>query len=116
VRYTNNAVIQSIQGMPPEQAQSEGASGSASIGGLWIAPQALANLRTQQVIERHDIVGTTILVSNAGAGIVTLSEIGPLHRMDWTYQTNTGMLSGVTLTQQIGMAQITHTLRLSGQQ
>ncbi|MBN2313770.1 MAG: hypothetical protein JXM79_07550 [Sedimentisphaerales bacterium] len=116
VRFTNNAVIQSIQGMPPEQAQSEGASGCASIGGLWIPPQTLANLRTQQVIERHDLVGTTTIVSNAGPGIVTLTETGPTHRMDWTYDTSTGMLSGVTLTQQIGLAQITHTLRLSGQQ
>jgi hypothetical protein len=116
MRYTNNGVIRSIQGMPPEQAQQEGASGSASIGGLWIPPKALAKLRTHQVIERHKLLGTTILVSNAGSGIVTISETGPLHRLDWTYETITGMLSGVTLTQQMGMAQITHNLRLSGQQ
>ena len=116
IRYTNHGTIQSIQGMPPEQAQQEGASGNASIGGIWIPIQALRNLRTQQVIERHDLVGTTTLVSNAGGGYVTLTETGPLHRLDWTYETTTGMLSGVNLTQQIGLAQITHTLRLSGQQ
>ncbi|MFC1636731.1 hypothetical protein ACFL5Z_18030 [Planctomycetota bacterium] len=116
MRFTNNAVIQSIQGMPPEQAQQEGASGNASIGGIWISTQALRNLRTQQVIERHDLVGTTTIVSSAGGGYVTLTETGPLHRLDWTYETTTGMLSGVNLTQQIGLAQITHTLRLSGQQ
>ena len=43
-------------------------------------------------------------------------ETGPLHRMDWTYDARTGMLSATTLTQQIGLAQITHTLRLTGQQ
>ena len=116
MRFTNHAVIQSIQGMPPEQAQQEGASGSASIGGIWISPQALRNLRTQQIIERHDLVGTTTIVSSAGGGYITLTETGPLHRLDWTYETTTGMLSGLILTQQMGLAQITHTLRLSGQQ
>ncbi|OHB77410.1 MAG: hypothetical protein A2Z25_01235 [Planctomycetes bacterium RBG_16_55_9] len=113
VRFTNHIVIQSIQGMPPEQAQQESASGSASIGVLWIPPEALASLRPQQVIERHDLVGTTIAVSNAGQGFVTLSETGPLHRIDSTYDTRTGILSAITLTQQIGLATITHNLRLT---
>jgi hypothetical protein len=116
VRFTNHGIIQSIQGMPPEQAQQEGACGSATVGGLWISPKALANLRPQQVIERHDLVGTTITVSIVGPGSVTLSEIGPQHRIDSTYDTGTGMLSAVTLTQQIGLATITHSIRLAGQQ
>jgi hypothetical protein len=116
VRFTNNGVIQSIQGMPPEQARQEGACGSATIGGLWIPPEALGNLRTHQTIQKHDLVGTIISVSSAGQGFVTLSEAGPLHRLDWTYDTSTGMLSTVTITHQIGLAQITHNLRLIGQQ
>jgi len=51
VRFTNHFVIQSIQGMPPEQAQQEGACGGATVGGFWISPEGLANLRPQQVIE-----------------------------------------------------------------
>ena len=116
VRVVNNGVIQSIQGMPPEQAQSQGASGIASIGGLWIAPEALAKLRPQQIIEHHNLIGTSIAVSNVSPSLVTITETGPLHRIDTTYNTTTGILSAITITQQIGMAQITHNLRLSGQQ
>ena len=116
VRFTTSGTIQSIYGMPPEQSRQDGACGNASVGGLWIPPRALANLSPQQVIERHDLTGTTIAVSNVGQGAVTISETGPLHRIDSSYNASTGMLSAATLTQQIGMATISHSIRLSGQQ
>jgi hypothetical protein len=116
VRFTNRFSIESLPGMPPEQAQQEGASGTASIGGLWIPSEALVSLRPGQVIETNDKVGTTVTVSQVRQGSVVISEVGPLHRADWTYDARTGMLSATTLTQQIGLAQITHSLQLTGQQ
>ncbi len=116
VRFTNHFVIESFQGMPPEQALQEGACGSATIGGLWISPEALTNLRPRQVIESNELVGTTITVGETGQDYVTLSETGPLHRIDCTYDVRTGMLSAMTLTQQIGLARITHSIRLANQQ
>lgn len=116
LRFTNHFVIESLPGMPPEEALQEGACGSAAVGGLWISPDALANLRPQQLIESNEPVGTTVAVSQVGQGFVTLSEVGPLHRIDCTYNTRTGMLSAMTLTQQIGLAQITHSIQLTGQQ
>ncbi|MBN2271844.1 MAG: hypothetical protein JXN61_14600 [Sedimentisphaerales bacterium] len=116
LRFTNRFVIETYAGMPPEQAVQEGACGSAAIGGLWISPKALANLRPQQVIETNNIVGTTVAVSQVGPGSVTISEAGPLHRIDWTYDRRTGILSAMTLAQQIGLAQLTHSIQLAGQQ
>ncbi len=116
LRFTNHFVIESLPGMPPEEALQEGACGSAAVGGLWISPDALARLRPQQVIESNDLVGTTVTVSQVGQGFVTLSEVGPLHRIDCTYDKRTGILSAMTLTQQIGLAQITHSIQLAGQQ
>jgi hypothetical protein len=116
VRFTNHFVIQSIQGMPPEQAAQDGASGGASVGGLWIPPAALSSLRPGQVIETNGKVGTSVVVSDIRPGFVTLSEIGPLHRADSTYDTRTGILSATTLTQQIGLGRITHRIQLVGQQ
>lgn len=116
VRFTNYGVIQSLYGMPPEQARQDGACGSATVGGLRISPEALANLHPQQIIERHDLIGMTIAVSNVGQGAVTLTETGPMHRIDSAYDASTGTLSAVTLTQQIGLATITHSIRLTGQQ
>ena len=76
----------------------------------------LASLRPRQVIESNDLVGTTVAVSEVGLGSVMLSEVGPLHRIDCTYDARTGMLSAMTLVQQIGLAQITHSIQLVGQQ
>jgi hypothetical protein len=116
VRYTNRFLFQSLPGMPPNDAIQEGACGAASIGGLWIPPEGLARLKPRQTIETNERVGTTVTVSQVSPGSVTLTETGPQHRADWTYDARTGMLSATTLTQQIGLAKITHTLRLSGQQ
>ena len=116
VRFTNRFLFESLPGMPPNDALQEGACGAATIGGLWIAPEAMANLRPGQVIETNDKVGTTVTVSEVRPGAVTISETGPLHRNDCTYDAKTGMLSATTLVQQIGLAQITHRLQLAGQQ
>jgi hypothetical protein len=116
VRFTNRFLFESLPGMPPNEALQDGACGSATIGGLWISPEALAGLRPGQVIETNDKVGTTVTVSDVRPGAVTISEVGPLHRSDCTYDTRTGMLSATTLTQQIGLARIIHSLRLIGQQ
>jgi hypothetical protein len=116
LRFTNHFVLESLPGMPPEEALQDGACGSAAVGGLWISPEALANLRPQQVIESSNLVGTTVAISQVRQGFVTLSETGPLHRIDYTYDKRTGMLSAMTLMQQIGLAQITHSIQLAGEQ
>ena len=51
-----------------------------------------------------------------GQDTVTLNETGPLHRINWTYNAKTGMLSAMTTMQQIGLAQITQNLHLTDQQ
>ncbi len=92
-----------------------GASGAASIAGLWIPPEALARLRPGQVIEANERVGMSVTVAEVKPGLVTLSEVGPLHRIDSTYDAKTGVLSALTQTQQIGLASMVHSLRLVGQ-
>ena len=116
VRFTNRYLFESLPGMRPEEALQDGACGLATIGGLWVPPEGLASLRPQQVIETNDKVGTRVIISDVRQGSVTISEIGPLHRSDCTYDAKTGMLSAMTLTQQIGLAKITHRIQLTGQQ
>jgi hypothetical protein len=116
VRFTNRFLFESLPGMPPNEVLQDGACGPATIGGLWVSPEALGGLRPGQVIETNDKVGTTVTVSDVRPGSVTVSETGPLHRSDCTYDTRTGILSAMTLTQQIGLAKITHSIQLTGQQ
>jgi hypothetical protein len=116
LRFINKSVIESYPGMPPEQAQQDGACGSASIGGLWIPPEELLKLRQGQLIERNDLVGTTITVTQTSADSVTLSETGPSHSINCTYSTKTGIMSAMTTNVQIGLAQIMQNLKLTNQQ
>jgi len=112
LRFVTQGVIQSVMGMPPEQTQEDGACGAATIGGMWISPQVLKNLRPQQVIDRNEIVGTTTTVGNVRPGFVTLSEVGARHRIDTTYNTRTGVMAANSIAQQIGMATTTHSIQL----
>ena len=87
--------------------------GPASVGGLWIAPQALARLTQGQLIDRCEIVGYTTRVSALSAEFVTVSEEGSLHRNDFVYDTRTGLLVSTTQVLQVGQSQFVRELRLA---
>ena len=73
-----------FQGVPAGGAQQPTVYGSASVGGLWIAPKVLAKLRKGQEIESNKLTHTKLIVSDVGEGYVTISEIGDAHRNDVT--------------------------------
>ena len=114
LRYNNTTTI-AVYGLPPHQSQTNSASGHASVGGLWIAPQGLAALKAGQVIETNDIIKTKTAVTDIGRGYVTISEMGQIHRLDVSYDTTTGIMAGVALRQQSQIAVTTTQLRLTGQ-
>lgn len=86
-----------IPGLPPTEGWSVDASGAASVGGWWIAPQALATLRPGQTIDAVAELGTTTSVAAADGARVTLSEVGPAHRVDATYDLASGVLAHVAI-------------------
>jgi hypothetical protein len=94
-----------LPGLPPTEAWSVDASGTASVGGWWIAPQALAALRAGQIIDAVTELRTTTSVTAADGARVTLSEVGPAHRIDATYDVATGALAHVTIVQSGALAQ-----------
>jgi hypothetical protein len=115
VRFSSASIIQSVAGLPPEQGEAIGTSGVATLGGLWVPPEALATMRQGQVLEQNEHVGTTMTVSAAGGGAVMISEVGPKHRIDCTYDVRNGVLNGMNLEQQIGLGRIIHRVqRTSG--
>jgi len=102
----------SIQGMPPSVQASIESSGPASIGGLWIAPDALAQLRPGQPIERVEAVGIDTTVGDTTGGRVVVVEQGPLHRIEYAYDVVTGVLDAVTVTQQVGITRFVYAMQL----
>jgi len=115
VRFTSRLAIETFQAMPPEQNVQEGACGIATVGGLWVSLEPLARLQPMQVIETNEHVGTTVTVGEVGNNFVTITENGPLHRIDCTYDKRTGVLSAMNIAQQMGLARITHSIKLTGQ-
>jgi hypothetical protein len=93
-----------LPGLPPTEAWSVDASGMASVGGWWIAPQALATLRAGQSIDAVAELHTTTSVTAADGARVTLTEVGPAHRIDATYDVATGVLAHVTIVQSGALA------------
>lgn len=106
------AITQNLPGTPPSTSSSTGSYGPASIGGLWIAPQALAGLRAGQVIDHVDAIGATTSVGAVSGNQVTITETGPLHRIDYVYDVASGILTGYTLSQQVGITQMVYDMRL----
>ena len=88
------------QGTPPVHEQAVMAHGPGSVGGLWIAPEALARLTEGQVIEHCAVVGITTSVSAVSREAVMLSEFGPQHRRDLVYDTRSGVLVRSVLSKQ----------------
>lgn len=114
VRFENTITSQ-VPNFQPLQSKTQAAAGHASVGGIWISPQALAKLKVGQVIDSIDTIKTKTVVTDIGRGYVTISEIGQLHRADIGYDTTTGIMAGVTLQQRSQLALTTTQLRLSGQ-
>jgi hypothetical protein len=114
VRFVADMTLQTPQGLPPEQVHADGATGPATLGGLWIAPQALANIERGKVLDINEVTNTRTTVSDIGAAHVTISETGPRHRLDMMYDKSTGALSGLILQQQNGPGTTTLRLRLAG--
>ena len=88
-----------LPGLPPTEGWSVDASGAASVGGWWIAPQALAALHAGDAIDAVAELGTTTTVTAADGAQVTLSEVGPAHRIDATYDAVSGVLAHVVVVQ-----------------
>lgn len=79
-------------------------------------PQSLAALQPGQVIERDRVIRTRVVVSQIQPGFVTLSEIGTHHRIDCSYDRQSGMLVAMNLSRQNHLATTTQSFRLVGRQ
>ena len=114
LQFTLTLQMGSALGMPPTRSQSTSVSGHAQVGGLFVSPAGLAKLRQGQVLDRDPLTKVTIQVTGVGGGRVTVSEIGQVHRMAYTYDARTGMLVGVVSHDQV--LNMRRELRLTGSQ
>src|SRR5262249_28409633 len=74
--------------------------GPAQLGGLWIAPRALAQLRSGQILDRDPVTRVTASVGRigpipSGRVAVTITESGAGEQIDYAYDASSGMLLSV---------------------
>ncbi|MEX2214221.1 MAG: hypothetical protein WD768_08845 [Phycisphaeraceae bacterium] len=99
----------------PQRGQLDGSNGQATVLGLWIPPQAMAELKAEQVIDSVDAIKSKTVVSEVGRGYVVISEIGQLHRTDCTYDATSGILTTIVFTKRDQLSTATTQLKLVGQ-
>jgi hypothetical protein len=101
-RYTETMVIGGIGGVPPNTVKWDRVFGPAQIGGLWIAPQALAQLRPGDVLDSDRVTRVTASVGQIertpqGIDVVHITEQSDGNRIDYHYDRYSGMLVYVGL-------------------
>ena len=99
--------------IPAQTAALVRVSGANQIGGLWIAPAALGNLRQGQVIDSDPITGGRVFVEQGGRNAVVLTETAQIDRHSYTYNAGSGMLIGVSKTDTYGATQTLMTTEVS---
>lgn len=100
VRYRQTVVQAAPSGLPPNTAQAELVFGPAQLGGLWIAPRALAQLHSGQILDADPVTRVTASVGRigripSGRVAITITESGAGEQIDYAYDANSGMLLSV---------------------
>ena len=117
LQYTLAVQVGGVSGLPPSTSQVEAVSGYAQIGGLFVSPAGLAKLRAGQVLDQDPFTRVTTSVTHVGASprggqVVTVSEAGQMQRHDYSYDGQTGMLIGLSASEQF--LHTTRRLQLTG--
>jgi hypothetical protein len=103
LRYATASVTESAPGLPPTESRGEGASGSSTLLGLWIPPDAIGQLRAGQVLDSDPILKVETRVDRVEAAGIVITETGPTHSYSVRYDTRTGLFNGIELIQQNGL-------------
>jgi len=120
VRYTTDFSEMGAAGIPMD-GTFERVSGTGSLGGLWIAPQALQQLRPEQVIDVDPVTGVRSYVSFVGAApdgrqAVMISQVSSKTRIDCAYDMESGMLKRNVLSWDADVARNIKTMDVVGAQ
>lgn len=85
----------------PSTAEADRVFGPAVIGGLWIAPEALRQLRAGQVVDTDPVTRVTVSVGQItttaqGRSAISISETGAAQTIEYQYDLTSGMILSVS--------------------
>jgi len=98
------------------QGQVERINGSSQVGGLWIFPGVLRQLRPGQVLDRDPFTGMQLSVGGIDGTRVRLHEANSRDASDYIYDLQNGMLVGGTITKTLHMVRMVTSLSLASRE
>jgi len=91
-RYTQRVQMPNVPGLPPIENTTTRVYGPAQIAGLWVPPDAQTQLRPGHELDRDPATGVVTTVSTDAGGGFGITEANALHRIDYVYDSRTGIL------------------------
>jgi hypothetical protein len=81
--------------------EAERVFGPATVGGLWVAPQALRQLRPGQVVDRDPVTQVTVSVGQIqrtpqGTTAIVITETAAAQTVDYLYDLDSGVMLSVS--------------------
>jgi len=117
IHFTQLSQMQAPANMPqPMQGQVERINGSSQVGGLWIFPGVLRQLRPGQVLDRDPFTGMQLSVGGIDGTRVRLHEANSRDASDYIYDLQNGMLVGGTITKTLHMVRMVTSLSLASRE
>lgn len=104
--------LDSGMGMPQDGEQSR-VFGANMIGGLFVSPQTLRQLRPQQLLDEDPTTHVRTYVGEAQNGAVAIIEQGPTQEAVYAYDMQSGMLVANSQRQKSGVATIVLQVQLA---
>lgn len=114
LKYIQHGALIGPAGMPPSEGQFERVVGTSQVGGLWIPPGVLRQLRPGQVLDQDQYSHMRLRVRGVDSSGVHLIEEGPRASRAYTYNIQNGMLVGYSDSKKLDMVTETNFLSLRG--
>lgn len=102
IEFNEAVEVSSPYGQPPQQSEATRIAGTNQLGGLWVPPEALAQLQPGQQLDSDPLTKVRFTVEAVTGGRITLLESGTEHRTQYVYDRETGVLVATSQQQQVG--------------
>jgi len=116
LKYIQHGALIGPPGMPSSEGKVERVVGTSQVGGLWIPPAALRQLRPGQVLDQDQYSSMQLRVQGIDGSGLHLVEEGPRAQRGYTYNMQNGMLIAYSDSKKLDMVTETNSLTLRRQE
>lgn len=115
LKFLQQGVLIGPSGMPPTEGNTERIVGTSQVGGLWIPPNVLRQLRSNQVLDQDNFTHMQLSVKGLDTSGLHIIEEGPRTGRSYVYNLQNGMLVGYSDFKKLDRVTETNSLKLKEQ-